>query len=70
MARRRSNNKLPSARPSRSVEPRFSECPECVFYRAFHTHKSCQGCTAGENFEERIEELNPGADHFLSRKSR
>lgn len=51
-------------------DARFSECSDCRFFKSFHADPACVGCTAGENFEELIEELDPYALNFLSRKSR
>lgn len=48
---------------------RFEGCIDCRFYKMFHTDKHCQGCTIGENFDEKVEELDPDALYFLSRKS-
>ena len=49
---------------------RFDGCTDCKFYRMFHSHPSCADCNAGEFFEEKVEELDPYANSFLSRKSR
>jgi len=52
-----------------AIAPRFGDCVECRFYKPGNTASGCAGCTAGENFEATVEELDPYADRFLSRRS-
>jgi len=51
-------------------DSRFQECLECRFFRKNNTDTHCGGCEIGEHFEARVEELNPYADHFLSKTER
>lgn len=46
-------------------EMRFSECRDCRFFKIFNPLPACKGCTAGENFEEYVRELNPDKDRLL-----
>lgn len=67
------SKKRPSAKPTKSWsrdDARFQECLDCRFFKPLHADKNCVGCEAGENFEELVEELDPYALNFLSRKSR
>ena len=72
--RPRSPKAAPLPKPARKLwtddMARFDGCTDCVFYRSFHAHAACVDCTAGENFKEEVEELDPYAPSFLSRKSR
>lgn len=41
------------------IEPKFEDCAICVFYKYGNIHKNCKKCEIGENFEEKIQELDP-----------
>lgn len=67
---RKARPKLPQAPGWTNDQARFDECVDCVFFKAFHADKGCIGCSAGENFKEEVEELDPYADSFLSKRNR
>lgn len=64
------NTKKPRPKVWTHDMARFEDCVNCMFYRPFHTHSKCAGCDVGENFAESIEELDPYAPSFLSKKNR
>lgn len=42
-----------------SEEPKFDECEDCRFFNPLRAHRNCKSCTAGEFFQERIEDREP-----------
>jgi hypothetical protein len=41
------------------IEPRFSECHECVHFDPKRIKRECLGCRAGENFDPNVEVEEP-----------
>lgn len=48
-----------------AFEHPFTECVDCRFFKPGRMARECKKCGSGENFEERIEELNPELDTQL-----
>lgn len=53
------------------IVPRFADCKSCRHYSRSWVKRACSGCTFGQNFEEKLEEMNIdlGFSNFKSRSN-
>lgn len=48
------------------VQPRHSECHECVFFDPKRLKRECLGCGAGENFDPIVEAEEPSDEDLFT----